>query len=258
MIQFYTYVHFAEHTRPFYVGKGLKERTVNFKPRNRFYKNTIEKYKDSIRSLIIPASSEEEAFFLETVLIFTFRSLGYRLTNMTDGGEGKSGRPITDKMREAFINSNKNKVMSAEARAKIGAKMKNRFVSSVTREKLRRAFTGIPRPPHVIKILVDYHTGRPLSEEHKTKIVAVLRASQDKANAWHATTEGIEWHKKHGKDTWVDRKLFKRNCNYCKKEYETPFPTRSKFCTQYCKHASRPPIGEFSRGKRGPYKKRVI
>ena len=55
------------------------------------------------------------------------------------------------------------------------------------------------------------------------------------AKEWHKSEEGREWHSKHGKQTWVNREQSKKKCIVCDKEYETTFPSRSKYCHQNCK-----------------------
>jgi hypothetical protein len=57
----------------------------------------------------------------------------------------------------------------------------------------------------------------------------------EKAKEWHKSEDGREWHRQHGKQSWINKQMFKKNCTVCGKEYETPFPTRSKFCHQNCK-----------------------
>ena len=55
------------------------------------------------------------------------------------------------------------------------------------------------------------------------------------AKEWHSSEEGKKWHSKHGEYTWRNRKRYTKECKNCGKEYETPFPKRSKFCHNNCK-----------------------
>jgi len=57
----------------------------------------------------------------------------------------------------------------------------------------------------------------------------------ERAAEWHRSTEGLEWHRAHGKSTWVTRKWVARNCNQRGQSYFTPYPTRSMFCHPRCK-----------------------
>ena len=52
---------------------------------------------------------------------------------------------------------------------------------------------------------------------------------------WHSSKEGKEWHSKHSKEQWKSKKYYKRICQVCGKEYETPYPNRSKYCNPNCK-----------------------
>lgn len=45
---------------------------------------------------------EQQAFDLEKAVIKELKSLGYKLANLTDGGEGCSGRIITDEYRHKY------------------------------------------------------------------------------------------------------------------------------------------------------------
>ncbi len=57
----------------------------------------------------------------------------------------------------------------------------------------------------------------------------------EKAKEWHKSEEGLQWHREHGKKTWINKQLFDAECTVCGKQYKTPFPTRSKYCHQNCK-----------------------
>lgn len=52
---------------------------------------------------------------------------------------------------------------------------------------------------------------------------------------WHGSKEGKEWHIKHGKEMWKTWERIKKKCIVCGTEYETPYPSRSKYCHPNCK-----------------------
>lgn len=58
---------------------------------------------------------------------------------------------------------------------------------------------------------------------------------QRKAAAWHASPEGIEWHRQNGKRVMAKQSLVERLCQCCGKSYLTKRPTFSKFCSTRCK-----------------------
>lgn len=62
----------------------------------------------------------------------------------------------------------------------------------------------------------------------------VLKKAQEAAKVWHASEEGLKWHAEHGKMTWEGREPVKAVCSVCGKEYETFFPSRSRFCSRAC------------------------
>lgn len=62
----------------------------------------------------------------------------------------------------------------------------------------------------------------------------VLKVAQEGAKKWHASEDGLKWHAEHGKKTWEGREPVKATCSVCGKEYETFFPSRSRFCSRAC------------------------
>lgn len=67
--------------------------------------------------------------------------------------------------------------------------------------------------------------------ERSRKWVDLIRPLTKK---WHASEEGIEWHRKHGVKVWENRIPFKIKCLFCLKEVETK-TYHQKFCHQNCK-----------------------
>jgi hypothetical protein len=63
-----------------------------------------------------------------------------------------------------------------------------------------------------------------------------LNKAQKKAKEWHSSKEGLNWHSKHGKDTWIDRKKDKIICILCGKESQKHFVGRKdvRFCSSSC------------------------
>jgi hypothetical protein len=103
---FYVY----EHTRPdngvvFYVGKGKGSRLNSMHDRNRHWNNIVAKV-GSFKAIKIVENEDEELVFLaEQERIDQLRRIGVKLCNVTNGGEGTSGR-----------------ILSSESRAKIGVR----------------------------------------------------------------------------------------------------------------------------------------
>lgn len=101
--QFYVYTHARPDGRVFYVGKGCARRAHDFSPARRtpHHLNIIKKYgRDQIRVEILNCVSEAEAFDRERDLIRSLRESGHSLVNLTMGGEGASGRLVSQEFRE--------------------------------------------------------------------------------------------------------------------------------------------------------------
>lgn len=134
--QFYTYLHCKPDGEPFYVGKGIRstckdnytKRSHNFTKRNAYHKNIVAKYgKENIGVFVFPCESEEQAFLNEIQQIAQLRRDGYELCNLTDGGEGSSGRKGSEKQKEAVRKIMLERVFTPEMRSNYRAGQKNRL-----------------------------------------------------------------------------------------------------------------------------------
>lgn len=70
--------------------------------------------------------------------------------------------------------------------------------------------------------------------EFEKRHIEILNKHRHKAAVWHGSKEGLIWHSDHGKECWENRKLTKVECINCGKQYDTPFPTRARFCHVNC------------------------
>ena len=55
------------------------------------------------------------------------------------------------------------------------------------------------------------------------------------AKKWHKSDEGREWHKEHGKNTWINREYKTLVCSQCGNNYKTRHSGISKYCHNNCK-----------------------
>lgn len=234
---FYVYTHSRPDGSVFYVGKGSGRRAWNFtKGRNPHHLAVIKKH--GVASVIVtinPCQSEDAAFALEREMIAKFEGL----VNKTEGGEGSSGRPISDKVRAAFDagrgGEKTEKARSAAAnnlrRAwKENPAMRENAVRMAERRK------GVERPKHVVDALVASHKGKKQTGDRLEKTRAAQRVAQEKAKAWHSTEEGKRWHSENGKKTWEFRERVEVICQECGCAFHTPYPTRAKFCKPSCRN----------------------
>jgi hypothetical protein len=95
--RFYTYAYLREDRTPYYIGKGIKDRIHN--PLH----NSIHLPPKERRLFLKQNLTEEEAFKHEIYMIAVFgrKDLGTGiLRNMTNGGQGVSGRIVSDNQKE--------------------------------------------------------------------------------------------------------------------------------------------------------------
>lgn len=133
MKQFYVYIQCRPSGEPFYVGKGHGKRafTLNRKTTNKHYCNTIKKY--GAKNCIVyvrNCRSEAQALKHEVWLIAWCNAQGFRLANLTAGGDGISGYRHTVQTivkMTAHLSGNAymlGHVHTPEARAKMSASRK--------------------------------------------------------------------------------------------------------------------------------------
>lgn len=237
---FYVYLHCRPDGTPFYVGKGRGRRAYNMQyRRNPHHLSIIAKHgAENIIVQIFYVDSEAEAFALECRKIAELRAAGVTLANQTDGGEGPSGRTVSEKTLAA-LRARKGSKASAETRARVSAAGKGRIKSPEEREKLRQALIGRKRPLHVIAALVAANTGRKLSAEHKAALQPSLAKAREAAKAWHASDAGLAWHSENGKAAWAARQSVEKVCEHCGAAFNTPWAGKTRFCSNNCRTAAR-------------------
>ncbi len=89
-------------------------------------------------------------------------------------------------------------------------------------ENLEMIEGGEHRSMHLLERIARGEMGPPSAE-------ALAKAAE-----WHASPEGIEWHRGHGRASWKTRKPHVAVCSVCRKNYETYFPRRSSYCSDAC------------------------
>ncbi len=161
--QFYTYLHCTPDGAPFYVGKGNGRRAYRFSYRNPFHQRIVEKHGvKNIGVFVFNCTSESEATSDEILQIAQLRRDGYRLCNLTDGGDGAVGAKRTPEHRALMSKIHKGKVVSEETRKKIG---------DIQRGKLGKGL-GTQRSEETRKRMSSAHIGVPLTDEHRARISA--------------------------------------------------------------------------------------
>ena len=157
MNNYYVYQYLREDGTPYYIGKGKG---------NRAYINnrTTPKPADNNRIHLIKENlSEEDAFRLEIELIACHgrKDLGTGiLRNLTDGGEGVSGRIATTETIEKRVAKNTGKKRTVDQKLRMSQAQKGRKPTEYTEEKKYE----------ISKKISDSLKGKTKSEEHKKKL----------------------------------------------------------------------------------------
>jgi len=70
--------------------------------------------------------------------------------------------------------------------------------------------------------------------------LAQLASVNHLAKAWHKTEAGHQHHVSNGHKAWENRVLYGKTCAFCKAKFETPYPNKTKFCSDNCRSRSKP------------------
>ena len=156
----YTYIHRCKDdiSRIFYVGKGSGNRINSEFHRSNHWKNIVAKH-GLIVEKVATWNTHNEALEHEKFLIFCFRSMGIKLCNLTDGGDGVTGYVPSQEQRKKTSERMKNYVASEETKKKISlSKIGNKSRLGCKNSEKHKAITA------------SIWKGKKLSEEHKKKL----------------------------------------------------------------------------------------
>jgi len=221
-MHYYTYAYLREDKTPYYIGKGKDDRIYSTNRR-------INQPKDKSRIIYLKQNlTEEEAFRHEIYMIAVFgrNDLGTGiLHNRTDGGEGVSGRILSQESRIKMSESGKVKIFSEEHRRKISEGNKNKIVSEETRRNLSKALKGKTRSEETRRKLSDANRGEnhPMynkthSEEAKRKI-SVSNKGENNPNYGKIFSEE---HRRKLSDAHKGKKWWNDGCGNTKFAAECP------------------------------------
>ena len=189
--KYYVYSHTRPgSTVPFYIGKGFGQRAYKKSCRNPYWTAIANKNGFDV-NFIATDLDEELAFLVEMEAIDKFKSLGHRLSNMTEGGEGVSGYvnpkgahnkgvPCPDHLRKRISETLKAKGCLPPIGWNRGLK-----TSASTLEKrsisLKASWAKRDRKPITEETRAKMRAakiGKKLSEEHKIKVSESLKANR--------------------------------------------------------------------------------
>lgn len=140
-MNFYTYAHYTKDTNQlFYIGKGSFTKQGNFKRafsktgRNDYWKNKTNKYGGFTVQILSIWNTEQEAFEHEQFLIACFKG---QLVNLTEGGEGCSGRLQSEEEKQKRANSLRGLKRSPEILKKMSEAQKKNKAALASLEKAK-------------------------------------------------------------------------------------------------------------------------
>lgn len=173
---FYVYEHWRlDKDECFYVGKGRGNRAYTRYNRNIHWKNIVNKlermgFAYEVR-FVKTGLSEDQAFSIEKERILFWRNL-VDLANLTDGGEGASGRKLSEESINKLKKSKSN--ISQETLAKMKAYQSNRTEehrNNIIKGKLGYKFSEESKKKMSEKAKGNTNKrGKKISDEQKQKI----------------------------------------------------------------------------------------
>ncbi len=78
------------------------------------------------------------------------------------------------------------------------------------------------------------HISHHYTEENRERSRLLCEKIRPLTKAWHASEEGLAWHKAHGILTWINKEPIKIICKVCQKVAETKM-YHQEFCSNACK-----------------------
>ena len=113
MEEYYIYIHRKKtNNEVFYIGKGKGYRAYDRHHRSDWWKKVVEKH-GFIVEKIVENISEELALLAEIELIDAYKKRGYKLINLTNGGDGISGYKKSEESKKKMSDSAKKRSISS-------------------------------------------------------------------------------------------------------------------------------------------------
>jgi hypothetical protein len=171
----------------------------------------MRKYNNEILAKVVVAGvSWEEACRIEISLIAEYKKAGYKLLNLTEGGEGLFNPSI--ETRKKISIAHKGKKLSKEQKEKLSKANKGKRHTEETKEKMSKSHSGKTAWNKGKKVLESHRqniisslVGRPVSRETREKIknsnLGKKRSQEAKDNMKEA--QRIRREKEAGNETYT-------------------------------------------------------
>jgi len=127
--------------------------------------------------VVIDETDKDDWVFLEQWYIELYKSWGYKLTNLTKGGEGAYGYCPTPETLVKMSLVQKGKIVSEETRKKLSSAFKGRIFSEETKKKLSEAAKKRGISTEIREKMINSKKKNPLkhSEDSKLRISEKLK-----------------------------------------------------------------------------------
>lgn len=208
--RFYVYIHFDEYFNVRYVGKGQGNRAYHTN-HNRYW-HFVFKDKKPIVDFVAINLTEDEAFELEKEMIKLYTEDGYKLTNLTLGGEGTVGLKFTE--------SHRIKIGEANSRRK-----ENGFYTDEIRKRLSDRAKGQPAWNKDLPKERQPMFGKAHSDFTKMKM------SKPKANTENYKKPKSKEHAQRISEALKNANHPTKACGICGKEFQ-PNNGKARFCLE--------------------------
>jgi len=153
--KFYVYLHRKQSDGSiFYVGKGFGDRCKRTNNRNKYWHNIVKKHGFTV-DFVATELDEELALLAEQEKIDQLRRLGYKLCNLTNGGDGVSGLKFSPESLKKLSESHKGIRLSQETRDKLSKARTGIRRTEEQKRKISLANKGRKRTPQQIKEMIE-------------------------------------------------------------------------------------------------------
>ena len=170
--KYYTYAYLQDDGKPYYIGKGKGNRAYS-----NWGRKIAPKPLDSSKIIFLKKNlTEAQAFKHEIYMIAVLgrKDLGTGLLlNLTDGGDGVSGRKCSQATKLKMSIAQTGKKHSEARRAAIGKGNKGKHIPESTRTKMRQTMSGrkysAEHKQRISEALTKYHASKGIDNEQEGK-----------------------------------------------------------------------------------------